>query len=48
MRLVYRDKGCVVCHAEGTASIYQYRDDSRFFEGSHIYPFALQSAVCSF
>jgi hypothetical protein len=47
MRLVYRDKGCVVCHAEGTASIYQYRDDSRFFEGSHIYPFAMQSTVCS-
>jgi len=30
MRLVYRDRGCVVCHAEGTASVYQYRDDSQF------------------
>jgi len=39
MQLVYRDKGCVVCHAEGTGLIYQYHDDSRFFEGSHIFPF---------
>lgn len=46
MRLVCRDKGCVVCHAEGTVSIYQYHDDSRFFEGSH--PFAMQSTVYSF
>jgi hypothetical protein len=48
MRLVYRDKGCVVCHAEGTDSVYQYRDDSQFFEGFPIFPFARQSAVCSF
>ena len=48
MRVVYRDKGCVVCHAEGTNSVYQYLDDSRFFEGCHIFPFARQSAVCSF
>jgi hypothetical protein len=31
MRLVHRDKGCVVCHAMGTDSIYQYRDDLVFF-----------------
>jgi hypothetical protein len=46
MRLVHRDKGCVVCHAMGTDSIYQYYDDSHFFEGSHIFPFTMQSLVC--
>jgi len=44
MRLVYRDKGCVVCHAEGIDSVYQYHDDSRFFGGSHIFPFAWRQA----
>jgi hypothetical protein len=48
MRLVYRDKGCVVCHAKGKDSIYRYHDDSQYFEGSHIFPFDMQSAVCSF
>jgi hypothetical protein len=37
MQLVDRDKGCVVCHAMETDSIYQYGDDFHFFEGSHIF-----------
>ncbi|KAF8273543.1 hypothetical protein EI94DRAFT_1242886 [Lactarius quietus] len=37
MRLVRRDKGCVVCH-----SPYTYSDDWSYFHGAHIFPFAMQ------
>ncbi|KAM6490810.1 hypothetical protein JOM56_013773 [Amanita muscaria] len=40
MRLVYRDKGCVVCLAAGIPAIYKYHEDSNRYEGAHIIPFA--------
>ncbi|KIL60201.1 hypothetical protein M378DRAFT_14286 [Amanita muscaria Koide BX008] len=40
MRLVYRDKGCVVCLAAGIPSIYKYYKDSNHYKGAHIIPFA--------
>ncbi|KAF8269347.1 hypothetical protein EI94DRAFT_1725523 [Lactarius quietus] len=37
MRLVRRDKGCVVC-----SSRYKYFGDSDYFYGAHIFPFEMQ------
>jgi hypothetical protein len=47
MRLVHRDKGCVACLAMGLNSVYRYRDHSSFYNGGHIFPFALQELVRS-
>lgn len=45
MRLVHRDRGCAVCLAKGITEIYRFRDDSSYYNGSHIFPFALQDLV---
>lgn len=50
MRLVHRDKGCVVCLAAGIQAIYKYKEHSNCYEGSHIIDFAYQNFVsfCDF
>jgi hypothetical protein len=45
MRLVYRDKGCAVCLAAGIQEIYECREDSNRYEGSHIIDFAYHELV---
>ncbi len=45
MRLVYRDKGCVVCLALGIEAIYKYCEDSNRFEEAHIVAFAYRDMV---
>jgi hypothetical protein len=45
MRLVERDRGCVICLAAGIHAPYKYSDDSNRFEGAHIVPFACQELV---
>lgn len=46
MRLVYRDKGCVVCLAAGIQEkIYEYSEDSNRYEGGHIVGIAYQALV---
>ncbi|KIM81053.1 hypothetical protein PILCRDRAFT_9089 [Piloderma croceum F 1598] len=40
MRLIYRDKGCAVCLTAGIQEIYECREDSNRYEGSHIVGFA--------
>jgi len=40
MRLVNRDKGCVVCLAIGIQNVYRSCDDSNHFNGAHIFPLA--------
>jgi len=40
MRLVYRDKGCAVFLAAGIQEIYECREDSNRYGGSHIIDFA--------
>jgi hypothetical protein len=45
MRLVYRDKGCAVCLAAGIQEIYEFRDDSNRYEGSHIIDLAYHELV---
>lgn len=45
MRLVFRDKGCTVCLAAGIQEIYECREDSSRYEGSHIVDFAYHELV---
>jgi len=41
MRLVHRDKGCVVCLATGVQEFYECCEDSDRFQGAHIVGHAL-------
>jgi hypothetical protein len=41
MRLINRDKGCVVCLAAGIQEFYEFREDSNRFEGARIIDVAL-------
>jgi len=38
MRLIYRDKGCVVCQATAAPTPYKSREDLIVLEGAHIVP----------
>ena len=46
MRLVFRDRGCVVCLAGRTQRTYKNSDDSGLFEGAHIIGVARHELVC--
>jgi hypothetical protein len=45
MRLINRDKGCVVCLAAGIQEFYEFREDSNRFEGARIIDVALNELV---